>query len=174
MVCKIHKNIKSSLRETIKGRDAQSTSNTVLSCALEASTHLYPPLFSFPSLPVSHFLSSFPSFYFTSSQSCFALDCRFALFQFAPIPRWIVCCPTGDVWLPAADPPPSGDALRRRGEGRTSSFLMQFWHCALPDGTNCRKENNNSTPQLKGLTHSLAPTLTLWLVNYCLGLFKYI
>lgn len=91
MVCKIHKNIKSSLRKTIKGRDAQSTSNTILSCALEASTHLYPPLLSFPSLSVSHFLSTFPSFYSISSQAWFVLDCRFALFQIAPIPRWIVC-----------------------------------------------------------------------------------
>lgn len=68
MVCKIHKNIKSSLRETIKGRDAQSTSNTILSCALAASTHLHPPLLSFPCLPVSHFLSAFLSFYSISSQ----------------------------------------------------------------------------------------------------------
>lgn len=43
MACKIHKNIKSSLRETIKGRDPGSTSNTILSCALEASAHLRPP-----------------------------------------------------------------------------------------------------------------------------------
>lgn len=77
MVCKMHKNIKSSLRETIKGKDAQSTSNTILSCALEASTHLYPPLLSFPSFPLSHFLSTFLSFSSVASQSRFALDHRF-------------------------------------------------------------------------------------------------
>lgn len=44
MVCKIHKNIKGSLKETIKGREPRSTSNTILSCALEASTHLHLPL----------------------------------------------------------------------------------------------------------------------------------
>lgn len=59
--CKIHKNIKSSLRETIKGRDPRSTSNTILSCALEASAHLHPPSpLPLPSL-VTFFLSASPS-----------------------------------------------------------------------------------------------------------------
>lgn len=66
MVFKIHKNIKSSLRETIKGRDPRSTSNTILSCAprsIRPPSPASPPLLPFLCQIFSPpFLRSFPSF----------------------------------------------------------------------------------------------------------------
>lgn len=151
MVCKIHKNIKSSLRETIKGRDAQSTSNTILSCALAASTHLHPPLLSFPFLPVSHFLSAFLSFYSISSKIMFCAGLSFCTH------------PTVDVLLShrrcvaTSGRPSSLWRCSEAGRGRKNKLLlMQFWHCALDDGTSCRKKTT-TTHNREALLTQLLP-----------------
>lgn len=161
MVFKIHKNIKSSLRETIKGRDPRSTSNTILSRALDASAHFHPPPSSSPPFPCQiFFLSAFSSRSPTLAGRVFCFGCRFVLplFHSGPVPRQVVCCLAGDVRPPEADPSSPVEMFRRgrrrSGAERTSSCLMQFWHSALVDGAGCGSKTTTS-PHGREKPHSL-------------------
>lgn len=163
MVFKIHKNIKSSLRETIKGRDPRSTSNTILSRALDASAHFHPPPSSSPAFPCQiffFFLSAFSSRSPTLPGRVFCFGWRFLLplFHSGPVPRQVVCCLAGDVRPPEADPSSPVEMFRRgrrrRGAERTSSCLMQFWHSALADGAGCGSKTTTS-PHGREKPHSL-------------------
>lgn len=143
----IHKNIKSSLREIIKGGDPQSTSNTILSCALEASAHLQPRRSSLLP-PCATFIPPLPSL--LSSQSLFALVHQFAAVPFhsARVRRRVVCCRAGDAQLPQGDPPASGDVQKEEKKGGKNKLRRSFgtepW---LTEVTANRKQQQQPTTQ---------------------------
>lgn len=148
MVYKIHKNIKSSLKETIKGRDPPK--------ALQTPSWKHPPTFS-SFLPFLCRILSPPFLWLSvSSQSRLAPDRWFA---------FSLCAHRGAACFMFFFLLSHRQALFlwRRGEETTSSSLMQGWRCAL---------YGEGKQHAKTEKTSLTPTSMLWLGNYCSELFK--
>lgn len=170
MVCKIHKNIKSSLRETIKGRDPRSTSNTILSCAPRSIRPLSPA----STLPVSHSLSTFPSVFPVSSQTCLTISLPALSFRAPPVPQWVVLLSRRRwVWATRGGPSSLRRCSEEKKRGRKNKLLFNAVLARCLGWWNLLQKENNNTPQQKSLAHWLTPTSMLWLVNYCSELFKY-
>lgn len=143
VVFKIHRNIKSSLRQTIKGKKPLEHFKHHLELCPGS---IHPPSPASPPHPSpSHVRFSLrpPQF----SQSRLLFDCQFGLplFHSALVPQQVVCSLQGNVPLAEAALLPCGNVQRRRrGAERTNSGLMQFWHSALAYGAGCSRKTTTS------------------------------
>lgn len=139
----IHKNIKSSLREIIKGGDPQSTSNTILSCALEASAHLQPRRSSLPpSLCYIYSTSSIPPLVSIIVCVSPSICCGALSFCTCPAAGCLLSCRRCSATT--GRPSRLGRCSKGGEEGRKEQASTQFWHRALADGSDCKQKTTTA------------------------------